>query len=160
MGGRGSRMKAGGGDRALEPIDVQNTKLTKKQIGNIGVRRWEMWSAARQNMKSTKPMREPELTAKQTRIWEEVKEGDYSSFDKASSKTVRALYQKSMADYYDTLSRVAKSDYGPERDYYTWNGKRLLNSDGFTQVYKDYKAADKISNTIYSKMVDRGMINQ
>ena len=166
MGGRGAssgkgRIKSVGGGGNFSPVDIENTKLSDKQLKSLSIQRWEAWAAARQALKSIPETKEPKMTKRQFAIYEDIENGDYSSLDKTNKKTFQVVQQKIDSLLYDSSQRVARSDYGLDSDYYTTkSGKRVKADDNFADRYNEYRKYTKISNEMYDRAIKRGLVNR
>ena len=164
MGGRGASsgkakvgMRGGGGN--FSPVDIENTKLSDKQLKSLGIQRWEAWAAARQALKSIPETKEPRMTKRQFAIYEDIENGDYSSLDKTNKKTFQVVQQKIDYELYDSAKRVAKSDYSISSDFFTTpRGKRVKADDNFADRYNKYRKYTKISNEMYDRAIKRGLV--
>ncbi len=65
MGGRGQILIPKSGNRLFESIDVENTRLSKKQLEGLSLERYDEWLAARKDFKYTPEMKEPRMTQRQ-----------------------------------------------------------------------------------------------
>ena len=157
MGGRGQILIPKSGDRLFESIDVENTRLSKKQLEGLSLERYDAWLAARKDFKYTPEMKEPRMTQRQWEIYRAMQEGDYSGLDKANKNTFTTIEQMVAHDLHVNLKAVTKSSYSVEEDYFTRaDGTRIDNSYSFPQTYKRYRDTERMSNEVYSRALKRG----
>lgn len=158
MGGRGADSSLPkGGSRLFKSIDVEKTRIPKKQLEGLSFERYDAWLAARKDFKYTPEMKEPKMTKRQSEIYDAMKYGDYSGLDKANKDTFKTIEQMVAHDLYENLRAVTKSSYSLEGDYYTWkDGRRIEDPYNFPQTYKRYKEVEKISNEVFSRSLKRG----
>lgn len=133
MGGRGSSSSRAGGAR---------------NSGTNQSARYDQWQNARQYAREMKPLSEPSLTATQRRLYYDAVGGDYSSLEKASTKTLTAIKSKSEYEYDKAQRLIAKGDYVSSSDF-VQDGK-------FDAAISIRKTNAKITNIVINTLENKG----